>query len=267
MKKIIILLFLFIVFNGCVYQNSTGLGNVGVDRKQLFLVSSDVMKEGAIDAYAKVLQEAKKKNTLNKNKKMLSRLRVIAKRLIKHTYIFRKDALKWNWKVNLITSDNLNAWCMPGGKIVFYTGIIDKLNLNNDEIAAIMGHEIAHALREHSRERSSQGMLTQSALGVTKELFGINSQTIDLASWVTNITILLPNNRQQETESDRMGVELSARAGYDPYAAVNVWKKMKKLSGKNSPEFLSTHPSHDTRIDDLKTYAKRVENLYKNASN
>jgi len=263
MKIIIGSLISLILFTGCIYESSTGVGNVGIERKQLLLVSSDIMNEGAQSAYSKILKEAKKKNILNNNKKQLSNLRAISSKLIKQTYIFRKDAPSWKWEVNLITSDDINAWCMPGGKIIFYTGIIDKLELTNDEIAAIMGHEIAHALREHARERSSQGMLTQGALGVSAQLLGINTKAVDLASWVTNVAILLPNNRFQETESDRMGVELSARAGYNPYAAVSVWKKMKKLSNKNPPEFLSTHPSHDNRIDDLQIYAKRVDNLYK----
>ncbi|MCF6340292.1 MAG: M48 family metallopeptidase [Sulfurimonas sp.] len=261
--KMITLIVSIILFTGCFYESSTGVGSVGVERKQLLLVSSDIMNEGAVSAYSKILEEAKKKNILNIDKKQLSRLRVILSKLVKQTYVFRKDALNWKWEVNLITSDDINAWCMPGGKIVFYTGIIDELELTEDEIAAIMGHEIAHALREHARERSSQGMLTQGAFGLSAQLLGIGSTTVDLASWVTNVAILLPNNRFQETESDRIGVELSARAGYNPDAAVSVWKKMKKLSDKNPPEFLSTHPSHDNRINDLQTYAKRVKHLYK----
>lgn len=262
MRNFIILFFTLFLFAGCLYKSSTNVGQVGVDRRQLMLVPSETMMAGADEAYARIMQEAKEKGLLNQNPKELARLRTIGARLIKQTGTFRRDAVAWDWEINLITSDELNAWCMPGGKIAFYTGIIETLKLNDAEIAAIMGHEISHALREHARERSSQAMATQGVLDISAQLLGFDATSIDLASWVTNVAIMLPNSRGQETEADRMGVELSARAGYDPQAAVNVWKKMEKISKNSPPELLSTHPSNSRRIKDLEIYSQRVRPLY-----
>jgi predicted Zn-dependent protease len=164
--------------------------------------------------------------------------------------------------VNLIESKELNAWCMPGGKIAFYTGIIERLKLGDDEIAAIMGHEIAHALREHGRERASQAMAQGLALSIIGAVAGVSQGGMDLTQLVLNVTLNLPNSREHETEADRIGVELAARAGYDPRAAVTVWEKMSQASEGQPPEILSTHPAPATRIADLKVYAARVMPLY-----
>ena len=249
----------------CVSQ-STKQGAVGVERKQLLLVSEAQMVKGADQAYANVLSEAKQKKQLNTDFALTKRVRKIADRLIPQTAIFRKDALKWDWQVNVLKSDELNAWCMPGGKIAFYTGIINKLKLTDDEIAAIMGHEMAHALREHSRERASNQMLQSTGLSIVSAALGMGQMSTDLTAMAMNVTLTLPNSRTHETEADRMGVELAARGGYNPYAAITLWQKMDKATqGGKTPELLSTHPSHDTRIKDLQNYAKKVEPLYKAA--
>lgn len=271
MKKIYIFaLFTLIAissFTGCAYSSSTQKGVVGVERKQLMLVSSKEMTDGAQQAYSSIIAKAKQEGTLNQNQNNTKRIKTIAKNLIAKTPTFRKDALSWDWEANLLSSKELNAWCMPGGKIAFYSGIIEQLNLNDAEIAAIMGHEIAHALREHSRERSSQTAVTNNILGIGSILLGLDSTTTALASQATNIAFLLPNSREQESEADYMGVELAARAGYDPRAAISVWEKMKKISqGQNPPEFLSTHPSHDTRIEELTSYAQVVLPLYEKSN-
>jgi predicted Zn-dependent protease len=265
MKNYILVFVTFIFLLGCSYSSVTKSGAVGADRKQFMLLSSNDMQKGANEAYGNVIKDAKKKKILNTDKKMVEKLRSIATRLIKQTSVYRKDALKWKWEVNLIKEDTLNAWCMPGGKIVFYTGIIEKLNLSDGEIAAIMGHEISHALKEHGRERASQTTLTNVGVQLIGAYFGLDKQTSSLANQVANVTLTLPNSRAHETEADRMGVELAARAGFNPYDAVNVWKKMSKQSNNKVPEILSTHPSNDSRIIDLKKFAKKVEPLYKKA--
>lgn len=241
---------------------TTKKGAVGVDRQQMLLVSEKQMTQGAVKAYQQVLSDAKQKNTLNTDPKTVKRLKTIADRLIPQTQIYRKDALKWQWEVNLITSEQLNAWCMPGGKIAFYTSIINKLNLTDGEIAAIMGHEIAHALREHGRERASQAMVGQAGLTALSIVTGMEGLAMDATSMVMQATFILPNSRTHEIEADRMGVELAARGGYNPYDAVSVWQKMAKISKDAPPEFLSTHPAHDSRIKDLTRYAKKVMPLY-----
>ena len=262
MIKYILSLFIAIAISGCAYTSSTQNGAVGVQRKQFMTLSASSMQKGATQAYSGILAKAKKEHKLNVNKKTLKRIRNIAKRLIPQTKVFRKDALKWKWEVNLISSNQLNAWCMPGGKIAFYTGIIDKLKLSDGEIAAIMGHEISHALREHGRERASQSSITTTGLALISSYYGLGKVGSSLAQKAIDVTLTLPNSRTHETEADRMGVELAARAGYSPYDAVNVWKKMSKLSHGAPPEILSTHPSNETRIKDLQVYAKKVNPLY-----
>jgi predicted Zn-dependent protease len=152
---------------------------------------------------------------------------------------------------------------MPAGKMAIYTGLIQKLNATDDEIAAVMGHEIAHALREHARERISRQMGTQAAVGIVGAIFGVGELGQGIANTVADVTLNLPNSRLHETESDRMGVELAARAGFNPRAAVTLWEKMAKVSdGGQPPKWLSTHPPHDERINDLRAYSEKVMPLY-----
>ncbi len=250
----------------CQSVKTTAGGAIGVDRQQRMssLVSESSLREGAAKAYSDTLGKERQKGALNADSAMTARVRAIAARIIPVTAAFRPDAPKWAWEVNVIRSDQLNAWCMPGGKIAFYSAIIDKLQLTDDEIAAIMGHEVAHALREHSRERASEQVAAQAGLAVLGMATGSRA-TVDMASLAYNLTFGLPNSRTHETEADRIGVELAARAGYDPRAAVSVWQKMAKAGGSKGPEFLSTHPSPDTRISDLEDYSRRVQPLYEQA--
>lgn len=257
--------FALLILSACATTQTTQSGAVGVERQQFMMLSEQQMEQGAEKAYASILKEAREKKTLNTDPQMLQRIRIIANRLIPQTVIFRQDAPRWDWQVNLIQSDQLNAWCMPGGKIAFYTGIIQKLKLTDDEIAAIMGHEMAHALREHGRERASHAQLTQVGLSALQIFTGIQGPALDATALAMQVTLTLPNSRTHETEADRIGVELAARAGFDPHAAVRVWEKMSKMGNGGMPEILSTHPAPDTRIQDLKKYAKRVEPLYQAA--
>jgi predicted Zn-dependent protease len=252
---------------GCQTVQTTQPGAVGVERQQSMLLSSKEVNQGAAQAYDQVLAAADKKGQVNQDPVLLERIRRVSKRLIPQTGVFRADAPGWDWEVNLISSKELNAWCMPGGKIAFYTGLIERLKLTDDEIAAIMGHEIAHALREHGRERASQAMAQGIALSIIGAVAGVSRGGMDLTQVVLNVTLNLPNSREHETEADRIGVELAARAGHDPRAAVNVWEKMAKAADGAPPEILSTHPAPATRIADLKVYAARVMPLYEQARN
>lgn len=247
---------------GCAYSSSTKSSLSGTDRKQFMLVKASDLRKGSEKAYADVLAKEKKAGRLNTDKKMLKRLRTISDNLIKHMGVFRKDAKNWKWEVNLIKSNQINAWCMPGGKIAFYTGIIEKLNLNDAQIAAIMGHEMGHALREHGRERASQAALSDTAVGLFSAYFKLDKKKKSLSQQAMAVTFLLPFSRAHEKEADKIGVELAARAGYDPYEAVVIWEKMSKLSGKQPLELLSTHPSNESRIKDLKKFSKKVNHLY-----
>ncbi|MGA0024880.1 MAG: M48 family metallopeptidase, partial [Burkholderiales bacterium] len=159
--------------------------------------------------------------------------------------------------------DELNAFCMPGGKIMFYSGLIKRLNLTDDEIAIVMGHEIAHALREHSREQVSQEIAAQTAIGVGAALLGLGDGATQLTGAAYDALISPRFSRSHETEADRIGLELSARAGYDPRAGVTLWQKMIKASGGSSPpEFLSTHPAGANRIREIESLLPAVMPLY-----
>ncbi|MGE5384275.1 MAG: M48 family metallopeptidase [Betaproteobacteria bacterium] len=247
---------------GCATKRSTSEGVVGVDRKQTLWLSSGEVNQASEQAYVNTLRQADQQHALNRDPTALTRVRAIANRLIPTTAAFRSDAPGWKWEVNVIQSNELNAWCMPGGKIAVYTGLLDRLKLTDDELAAVMGHEIAHALREHGRERASQAMATGIGLAVVGAAAGASKGQMDLAGLITNLTINLPNSREFETEADRVGVELAARAGYDPRAALTLWDKMKSTAGGAPPQWLSTHPSNESRQRDLAEYSRRVLPLY-----
>jgi predicted Zn-dependent protease len=251
------------VLSGCQTVETTKPGAVGVDREQQMAVSAEEVHAGAVKAYAQMMAEAKKKGILDRDPAMVKRVQDITRRLIPQTTAFRPDAAKWPWEVHVITLDEVNAWCMPGGKMAIYTGLIQKLNATDDEIAAVMGHEIAHALREHARERISRQMGTQTAVGIVGALFGIGELGQSIAGTVADVTLNLPNSRLHETEADRIGVELAARAGFDPRAAVTLWEKMSKVAGGGQPpKWLSTHPPHEDRINDLRVYSEKVMPLF-----
>ncbi len=191
---------------------------------------------------------------MNKDPKLLQRVQAIAKRLEPQTAVFRKDAPGWKWEVNVIDSNELNAFCMPGGKIMFYSGLINQLHLTDEEIAVVMGHEIAHALREHSREQVSQAIAAQTAMGFGAAAFGLNQNAATLANVGYEALIATHFSRTDEAEADRIGLELTARAGYNPQAGVTLWQKMIKANtGAQPPEFLSSHPADSTRVQQIES--------------
>jgi predicted Zn-dependent protease len=250
----------------CQTVQTTQPGAVGVERQQTMLVSSADINKSAVQAYRQEMKKAASKGALNRNAAQVARVRVIAIRLANASGAFRPDAPGWAWETNVITSKEINAWCMPGGKMAVYTGLIEQLNVTDDELAAVMGHEIAHALREHGRERASQAMAQAMVLSGIAIAVGASDGSVQLAQIVTDVTINLPNSREHEIEADRIGVELAARAGYDPRAAVTLWQKMAKAGGGGPPQFLSTHPAPENRIRDLQVYAERVMPLYRSST-
>ena len=248
----------------CETVQTTQGGTVGVGRQQRMAISAEQIDQSARQQYEQVLAEERQKGNLNRNPAQLNRIRAIANRLIPQTLVFRPDAKKWQWEVNVIASKEINAWCMPGGKVVIFSGIIERLQLTDDEVAAVLGHEISHALREHARERASEQMGTDMAatgIEILGAIYGVEGLG-KVASTGLQLGIGLPNSRMHETEADRMGVELAARAGYDPRAAVTLWQKMAHASTGEPPQFLSTHPSRESRQNDLADYSQRVMPLY-----
>ena len=268
MKRILSLLFAIfacaVLLHGC--ESTTAGGATGPGRSQFLLISSEAVNEGAAKAYRQEMAKARSVNALNTNATETRRVSAITHRLIAQVGVFRADALDWAWEINVIEDKSINAYCMPGGKMVIYTGIINELNLTDDELAAIIGHEMAHALREHSREQISQRLATTGAVSIGAALLGLGSATQDMATLASDLVLTLPFSRSMEIEADTMGMELMARAGFDPAGAVRVWQKMAALSGGKSPTtFLSTHPSDSARITNLQNQLPKVIPLFEEA--
>ncbi len=252
---------------GCALLTScaqTTKSMFGDDRNQFMLVSEDTINAQSAQEYSKVIADAKKHNKLDTSSDYAKRVNKVSKKLIKVAPTLREDCSKWQWEVNTIRDNTVNAWCMPGGKIVVYTGLIKELNLNDDELAAIVGHEISHALKEHSREAMSK-QVVQSGVTSVAGLFGVSSTITDSANAVYNATVALPFSRDQESEADKYGLELMYKAGFNPQGAVSVMKKMdvyeKKVTAASGAgnskaasilnSITSTHPTSEKRYKDL----------------
>lgn len=273
MKKTLLALLATLLLAGCATTQTTKSGVVGVERKQyVALVSEKEAEEQSALAYQQTLKQAESKKLLNTDSAKTQRVRAIAQRLIAQVDVFRTDAVKWNWQVNVLESKEINAYCMAGGKIMVYTGLLDEIKPTDDELAAVMGHEISHALREHVRERISRAKAQQMGLLGAAALVGISTKssdnavkTVALGGALATVAMTLPNSRTAEHEADQMGLELMARAGYNPNAAVTLWEKMNAKGGAKPPEFLSTHPSNESRVNDIKRLVPTVMPLYEKA--
>jgi predicted Zn-dependent protease len=254
-----------VVITGCETVQTTQSSAVGVDRKQHMLISSEQVNQSAEEGYRQVLAQAQKQGALDKDAATAQRVKTIVGRLIPQTGALRKDAPGWKWETHVLSSKEVNAWCMPGGKIAVYTGLIEHIQPTDDELAAVIGHEIGHALREHGREQISHQLEQQALVGIAGAVLNVPQAAIDLAPQLLDVTVNLPHSRQDETEADRIGVELAARAGYDPHAALTLWSKMQKVGGAQPPKLLSTHPPTADRIKDLQTVVEKVAPLYQAA--
>ena len=250
-----------VLMTGC--ETTTSGGVVGSDRKQLLLVSSQQLNQLSAQSYAKLKADATAKGSLNQDRAALQRVGAISSRLEAQTRFFRQDAPGWNWEANVISNDQINAFVMPGGKIMVYTGLMNRLHLSDDELAVVLGHEIAHALREHSREQVSQAMAAQTAIGLGSALLGLGQGAAQLGNAGYDALIATRFSRTDEDEADRIGLELTARAGYDPHAGVTLWQKMLAAkSGSSSPSFLSSHPTDASRIQTVQSLLPAVTPLY-----
>ncbi|MBT3917757.1 MAG: M48 family metallopeptidase [Nitrosomonadales bacterium] len=261
-----------ILLFGCT--STTKKSDSDVDRIQLMILPEFMAMDMSQNGYTEILDNAKKDGALNVDTILVERIRGVSYNLINQTYIFRDDTQDWNWEINVIESESINAFCMPGGKIVVYSGLVNKLDATDDELAAVIGHEIAHALREHGRERMSSALVQQ--VGILGFAIFLSNQdgsflskqaVLQGVALGTTLFFALPNSREQEREADDMGLELTALAGYNPMAAVSLWRKMDAQSDSEPPEFLSTHPSNENRIEDLKIEAKKYKKLYKEHQN
>lgn len=230
------------------------------------LVPADQIEGAAAQQYRQMLQQAASNRALApRDHPQEQRLQYIASRMIPFTNSCNERARKWRWEVNLIGSAELNAFCMPGGKIAFYHGILAKLQLTDDEVAVIMGHEIAHALLEHARERVAKTTLAQGAVELGAALFGLGN-TGRLFADLGRQLLTLQFSRDDESEADALGLVLSSRAGYRPEAGVSLWQKMVAANKGAPPQWLSTHPSGESRIKDIGARMPRAQPLYAAAS-
>lgn len=264
-RRLVLIAALAAALGGC--SSTTAPGAVDVDRRQLLLVPSEEVERMAAAAFQEQNQKARAAGVLVSSGPEVDRVNRIAERLRRQAGVFRPDAANWQWETAIIDEPVVNASCGPGGKITVYTGLIRKLQLSDDELAMVMGHEIAHALREHGRERVSQAAAQNAIATAAVGVLGGNQSQVQLAEQAATLLYGLPNSRKNEIEADKIGLELAARAGFDPNASVTLWQKMGQASeGAAPPAFLSTHPKDETRIAELRRLIPTVQPLYASAS-
>lgn len=252
-------LVLILAVTGCSTNPVTG-------RSQLMLVSEGAAISASSQAYTEVLSAARKEGRVDADSKTKARVNAIARRVVAQAVRYRPETADWDWQIAVIDDpETLNAFAMAGGKMAIYTGIIDKLALTDDELAQIIAHEIAHALSSHSSEKMSVALASNLALTA----FAVSGDRSELAltgaALAALMAVQLPNSRQMETEADRIGIELAARAGYRPDAAASLWAKMANEGGARQPAFLSTHPAPQSRQRDLQALAAQMQPLYEEA--
>ncbi len=253
---------LLAVLCGLIIQTARAEGvEVGAPSRVRNLVPAGELEKQAGQQYQQLIRQAAEKRALAPDEHpQLKRLRAIATRMIPHVERFNPRAKQWKWEVNLIGSKQINAFCMPGGKIAFYTGILDSLKLTDDEVAIVMGHEIAHALREHARERMAKSQLTQLGASLLGELVGGGRYTG--AFQIGGNLLSLKFSRDDEAEADVVGMDIAARSGFDPRAGVTLWQKMTSANRGAPLEFLSTHPAGDNRIREIEKHLPEVMPLF-----
>jgi len=262
MKKSLAVL-LVILLAACQTNPMTG-------RSQLLIVSDSQAISASASAYTQMMGDlGKKKQIKPHDSEQVKRVHEISNRLIAQAIKLRPDSANWQWEVQVIDDPKtVNAFCMAGGKMAIYTGLLEQVKPTDDEIAQVMGHEISHALANHTRERMSVAMASTAAMtAAAVALQGREGAQLGLvgAELAAVYAIQLPNSRESESEADRIGIEIAARAGYDPHAAVTLWEKMEKAGGKGPPQFLSTHPSPANRRETLQALGPKMQPLYEQA--
>jgi len=267
MRRIFIALMLAVLtLPGCQSNPVTG-------RKQLMLVPEDTAISESKQAYAALLQPLVKEGKVDSDAATVARVHQITGRLIAQAIKYRPETQNWEWSVKVIDDPKtVNAWCMAGGKMAIYTGLIQQIKPTDDELAQVMGHEISHALAKHSAEQMSRAMAMQVGLGalaITQQDSKYAGLTLTGAQAAAVVALQLPNSRTAESEADRIGIELAAKAGYDPHAAVTLWEKMAKVGGGNPEsrnDFLSTHPAPVKRMETLAGLVPQMMPFYQDKS-
>lgn len=256
-------LFSAIVVSGCATNPITG-------RSQASLVSDAQAAQSSTQAYSQLLSEAHRANALDNNPQNIARVRGITDRLIPQAVQLRPETRNWKWEVHVLNSKEVNAWCMAGGKMAVYTGLLNQIKPSDDELAEVMAHEISHALLSHQAEKMSRVKMQQTGLQIgviAGALAGYNLGSVaGLADTAATLALQLPNSREAESEADKVGMRIAAQAGYDPRAAVSLWEKMLHTGGSGTPEWLSTHPSPESRIQAMRLLADQYMPVYQQAA-
>ncbi len=239
-------------------------------RSQAMIVSDQEAAKVSQQAYLQLLSAAHSKDALDTNPKTLARVRGITDRVVAQAIQLRPETRSWQWEVHVLKSNEINAWCMAGGKMAVYTGLLEKIKPTDDELAQVMAHEISHALLSHQAEKISRVQMQRTGLqlGVLAgAIAGYDlSGVAGLADSAATVALQLPNSREAESEADKVGIMLAARAGYNPQAAVSLWEKMLRASSGAPPEWLSTHPNPETRIAYMRTLADEYMPVYRSAA-
>jgi len=265
MSRLIILLVLLLALTPAPFAQEAQTG-VQVRKPKLMVVPESVVNRSAAQQYVQIKEQAAARGLLNRDAPQVKRVRAIAARLIPQGRRFNAEAVDWAWEVNVIDSPAINAFCMPGGKIMVFRGIVEKLQLTDDELAAVIGHEIAHALLQHGRARMSEAVLKNVGVNLAALYFGLDDLGATALAQAAQLAVTLPYSRGHETDADLAGIELAARAGYDPRAAVSLWRKMAAAGRDQPPQFLSTHPGHANRIREIEANLPKVLPLYERAA-
>ncbi|MFO8025761.1 M48 family metallopeptidase [Thiohalophilus sp.] len=231
-------------------------------RSQLMLISPKTAIAESEKAYINTVGTLSKKNRLVRDAEVNQRVVEITGRLVAVAEKQYPDSANWKWSVAVIDDpDTINAWAMAGGRMAVYTGLLQQLQLTDAELAQIMGHEIAHALAHHTAEKMSVAIATQLGVSAVGIVTDASDSTLTAGAIAAQLAVQLPHSRTAESEADRIGIELAARAGYDPQAAVTLWHKMEKVSGNGPPQFLSTHPSPGDRQKTLRQLVPQMRQL------
>ena len=232
-------------------------------RHQLSLVSEKTAIEASKESYLTQMNELKSQGKLVTDPKIIQRVDRITGRLVAQAVMKRPESAKWDWSVEVIDDPmTVNAWCMAGGRMAVYTGLLQKVDPTDDELAQVMGHEISHALANHTAERMSVAMATQAGAALVGILSDNSIAAMSVTALAASVAVELPNSRAAESEADQIGIELAAKAGYNPNAAISLWQKMGKVGGETPPQFLSTHPSPGNRQEKLAELAPKMMPFY-----
>jgi predicted Zn-dependent protease len=234
-------------------------------RRQLALVSESDAISASKEAYVATISELRKEGKLETDSRVTQRVDRITERLVAQAIKKRPATASWEWSIEVIDDPNtVNAWCMAGGRMAVYTGLLQKIDPTDDELAQVLGHEISHALANHTAERMSVALATNAGVALAG-ILAKDQRVMSVAATAATVAVQLPNSRAAESEADEIGIEIAAKAGYDPNAAISLWQKMQKVGGENPPEFLSTHPSPENRQQRLAELAPKMMPYYEQA--